>query len=89
MLFSECQDDIGANRRPCSIQLGETPDHALSAPSTLSNKQAVAEGLGADSGPPSGGFGKPSSGGTSAAGGGAAMSDEDALQARLDQLRRD
>ncbi|KAJ9106911.1 hypothetical protein QFC20_003920 [Naganishia adeliensis] len=85
-VLREVLDEIGVSM---GQMLGETPDHALSAPSTLSNKQAVAEGLGADSGPPSGGLGKPSAGGASGGGGGAAMSDEDALQARLDQLRRD
>lgn len=72
--------------------MGETPDHALSAPATLSNKQAVAEGLGADSGPPSAGLsrgGNTAAGGPATGGGGAGLSDEDALQARLDQLRRD
>lgn len=70
-------------------QLGETPDHALSAPLTLSNRQAVAEGLGADSGPSS--ASKPTFGSSLGGGGGssAGLSDEDALQARLDQLRRD
>ncbi|KAJ9125831.1 hypothetical protein QFC24_002615 [Naganishia onofrii] len=88
-VLREVLDEIGISM---GQMLGETPDHALSAPATLSNKQAVAEGLGADSGPPSAGLGRGSNtaaGGSAASGSGAGMSDEDALQARLDQLRRD
>ncbi|KAJ9107942.1 hypothetical protein QFC19_002685 [Naganishia cerealis] len=89
-VLREVLDEIGVSM---GQMLGETPDHVISAPATLSNKQAVAEGLGADSGPSSSGFSRPgntSAGGpASGGGGGAGLSDEDALQARLDQLRRD
>jgi len=81
-ILREVLDEIGVN---LSQQLAEAPTGiALTSPLTDS-RQAVA--LGDPSGPshpPAGG----SSGSGNDGGGGAALSDEDALQARLDALRR-
>ncbi|KAJ3511147.1 hypothetical protein NLJ89_g4270 [Agrocybe chaxingu] len=75
-ILKQVLDEIGVD---LSQQLTEAPTGIASMTSPLANKQPVALG---ESG------GVPSSGADSAGGEGAAMSDEDALQARLDALRR-
>ncbi|KAF9008962.1 SNF7 family protein [Cyathus striatus] len=76
-ILKEVLDEIGVN---LSQQLTDTPS-GISMASTLASPQPVA--LGDASG---GGAGSSPSGGDQ--GGGRGMSDEDALQARLDALRR-
>lgn len=67
------------------VQLADAPTGlAISSPLTES-RQAVPIGEGGPSGDHSGGAG---GGSSSGGGGGGGMSDEDALQARLDALRR-
>ncbi|CAO1630468.1 unnamed protein product [Parajaminaea phylloscopi] len=101
-ILKEVLDSIGVD---LSQNLVEAPTAALNAPTALPQKVAIGEEMGAGGsgggmgagasgasgggharGPSSGGGANASSGG---GGGGAGMSDEDALQARLDQLRRD
>ena len=68
------------------VQLTDAPTGLASA-APLSERKAVALGEGASA--PSGGGPKDGdSAGGGGGGGGAALSDEDALQARLDALRR-
>ncbi|KAG7092222.1 hypothetical protein E1B28_008589 [Marasmius oreades] len=83
-ILKQVLDEIGVD---LSQQLTDAPTGtALASPMTAS-RQPVALGLGETSGTSRGdekNGGDPSAGG----GGGAALSDEDALQARLDALRR-
>ncbi len=80
-------------------QLGEAPNVNPTPASALSSRQPVAEGLGlgSDGSPSSAGNRPPGGGGSSGGanaggsggGGGGCMSEEDALQARLDNLRKE
>lgn len=69
----------------CKLQLTDAPTGIATASKSLADRQPVA--LGEHGGSSAGGGGK---GGddNSGGGGGAALTDEDALQARLDALRR-
>lgn len=76
---------------PCGrvTQLGETPSTNPLSTSTIADRQPVAEGVSlgaggaADTGPSFG-----SAAGSGSGGGPRGTSDEDALQARLDSLKR-
>lgn len=73
------------------LQLGEAPVGQLGAPTAAPvERVAIGEGLGAGPATGSAGGGGAGASGSGAGGGaGGGMSDEDALQARLDSLRRD
>jgi len=83
-ILKQVLDEIGVS---LSQQLTDAPTGLAVASNPLANRQAVA--IGEAAGPPS--TSRPSGGeqgGDSSGGGGVGMSDEDALQARLDALRK-
>jgi len=80
-ILKEVLDEIGVN---LSQQLTDAPTGLTAISSPLTNRQPVALGETLGGSHPSAGTEKPSGENTAGAG----LSDEDALQARLDALRR-
>jgi charged multivesicular body protein 2A len=69
-------------------QLTDAPTGLAAASDKLANRQPVALGDGGPAAPPRSGDDKNAGGDSGGGGGGGSLSDEDALQARLDALRR-